>query len=171
MRPLRGMIITTARPQDPALQGWTPHIPSAPRLNAYLDMFNDADVSAQRATNMPLTRELSINVTAPMLFHYGPPPEGWDESSLDGLEGYGFGGHQSMSQRLSGALAPLAPVYTQAPVRQTNAQTTQTPNQAPPPQDYQAPTDQPPVITDGGAAGFPWWILLVLGAGYLAVQR
>ncbi len=91
MRSMRGMVITQARAEDPSLRGWTPHIPSEPELNVYLDMFNDHDVVARRATQMAPTTERSINVSAPLLFHFGPPPEGWDMGLQGGIEMRGLG--------------------------------------------------------------------------------
>jgi hypothetical protein len=88
---MRGMFITQSRAMDPSLRGWTPHIPTAPRLNSYLDIFNDADIVAQRATQMPPTAELSINVSAPLLYHFGPPAEGWDMGLQGGIEMRGLG--------------------------------------------------------------------------------
>src|SRR5687767_13443883 len=84
MRRLSGMLITYAQAQNPDLRGFTPLLPTQPRLNSYLNIFNDAELVAQRATEMRPTSEMTLNVNAPFLYHFGPAPDGWD-SSLQGL--------------------------------------------------------------------------------------
>jgi hypothetical protein len=222
---VRGMIVTESRALDPALQGYTPHVPTQTRLNRYLDIFNDADIVAQRATAMPLTAEKTLNVTAPLLYHFGPPPNGWESQS--GMEMSGLGvcapgdefcdsrtqQQQSMMTRVQASpqarpttstllrtsqsvtrayVAPtlLRPTATAVPAYRAPAPQ-QPPTYAQPapqqqpvyaqPAQPQQPVQQtydsvrqpldPSPSAGAGPSSFPWWILLALGGGYLALQR
>jgi hypothetical protein len=86
----RNPVITYAQALSPALQGYTPPVPSQPRLNAYLDIFDDADRVARAATSMRPTRELDLNIEAPLLWHVAPAPDGWQQHGVE-LSGYGRG--------------------------------------------------------------------------------
>lgn len=172
---MRGMVITTARPQDPALQGWTPHIPSQPKLNAYLDLFNDADIAAQRATDVPLTDEKMINVGMPLAWHFEPAPDGWDLGGIQ-IGDEPLPPQPSMLQRTHLGLTVSPEAYKQMQaqrdaVQQTSPASCPTcptcPTCPPPPPCPSCPVvtlpGMPPVVQS--SSSWPW-LLALLGVGY-----
>lgn len=121
MRNFRGMVVTQARALPPALEGWTPHVPSEPQLNAYLNIFNDADIAAQKATQMRPTDERDLNVAAPLLWHFGPPPDGWMMQPGVELQGLGacrpgdeFCDERTQQPKMATRIPVLAPRVTTA---------------------------------------------------------
>ena len=186
---LRGMVITTARPQDPALQGWTPHIPSQPRLNSYLDLFNDADIAAQRATDIPVTDEKMINVGMPLAWHFEPAPDGWSLGGIQiGEEALPPQPSMFHRMRLGLTVSPAATKMQQAQQQAAQSVSDQmTPPLSTSPTCPTCPTCPPPpacptcpVVTMPSMPTLPgtpaqqsssWpWLLLALGVGYYVMR-